>query len=210
MTAFQLGLSWHLLLHAFPAKRQGASCRQAAVKAATILPLVGLARSKQDPINRGHGAQYLYCTPPAGANIAQCWSEFQGRTCHPPKSQHCQLSDSCQRCTGHVIPARQECRGRRGLCMRQQGEVWRYDTAWKLLPYITAHRASASNPREDTTNMNLKKTAMPDREAGVGNTCVRHMASDLGKRRPRAHSSSYSRFPMPSVDLQCHIISGRL
>ena len=30
------------------------------LKAATILPLVGLARSKQDPINRGHGAQYLY------------------------------------------------------------------------------------------------------------------------------------------------------
>jgi hypothetical protein len=32
-------------------------CRQAAVKAAKILPLVGLARSTQDPINRGHGAQ---------------------------------------------------------------------------------------------------------------------------------------------------------
>jgi hypothetical protein len=30
-------------------------CRQAAVKAAKILTLVGLARSKQDPINRGHG-----------------------------------------------------------------------------------------------------------------------------------------------------------
>ena len=44
-------------------------CRQAAVKAAKILPLVGLARSKQDPINRGHGAQYLYRPPPAGANI---------------------------------------------------------------------------------------------------------------------------------------------
>ena len=26
------------------------------LKAATILPLVGLARSKPDPINRGHGA----------------------------------------------------------------------------------------------------------------------------------------------------------
>ncbi len=33
-------------------------CRQAAVKAAKILPLDGLARSKQDPINRVHGAQY--------------------------------------------------------------------------------------------------------------------------------------------------------
>ena len=37
------------------------------VKAAKCLPLVGLARSKQDPINRGHGAQYLYRPPPAGA-----------------------------------------------------------------------------------------------------------------------------------------------
>ncbi len=36
------------------------------LKAAIILPLVGLARSKQDLINRGHGAQYLYCPPPAG------------------------------------------------------------------------------------------------------------------------------------------------
>jgi hypothetical protein len=44
-------------------------CRQAAVKAAKILPLVGLARSKQDPINRGHGAQYLYRPPPAGASL---------------------------------------------------------------------------------------------------------------------------------------------
>jgi hypothetical protein len=35
--------------------------------AAKILPLVGLARSKQDPINRGHSAQYLYRPPPAGA-----------------------------------------------------------------------------------------------------------------------------------------------
>ena len=43
-------------------------CRQAAVKAAKILPLDGLARSKQDPINRGHGAQYLYRPPSAGAN----------------------------------------------------------------------------------------------------------------------------------------------
>ena len=40
------------------------------LKAATILPLVGLARSKQDPINRGHGAQYLYRPPPAGAIAA--------------------------------------------------------------------------------------------------------------------------------------------
>ena len=48
-------------------------CRQATVKAARIPPLVGLARSKQDPINRGHGAQYLYRPPPAGTTFR---SEF--------------------------------------------------------------------------------------------------------------------------------------
>ncbi len=31
------------------------------LKAATILPLDGPARSNHGPINRGHGAQYLYC-----------------------------------------------------------------------------------------------------------------------------------------------------
>ncbi len=37
--------------------------------AATKTTLVGLARSKQDPINRGHGAQYL-CRPlPSGAYV---------------------------------------------------------------------------------------------------------------------------------------------
>ena len=36
-------------------------------KASIFLPLVGLARSKQDPINRKHGAQHLYRPPPAGA-----------------------------------------------------------------------------------------------------------------------------------------------
>jgi len=56
-----------LLLHAFPAKRDKVRLQQAAIKAATILPLDGLAKSKQDPINRGHGAQYLYHPPPAGA-----------------------------------------------------------------------------------------------------------------------------------------------
>ena len=43
-------------------------CRQAAVKAEKNLPLVGLTRSKQDPINRGHGAQNSCRAPPAGAN----------------------------------------------------------------------------------------------------------------------------------------------
>ncbi len=39
-------------------------------KGCQISPLDGLARSKQDSINRGHGAQYLYRPPPAGAQIA--------------------------------------------------------------------------------------------------------------------------------------------
>ncbi len=62
----------HLLAHiisCIPAKKQGASADKLRVKAARILPLVGLARSKQDPINRGHCAQYLYCPAPTGANI---------------------------------------------------------------------------------------------------------------------------------------------
>ena len=44
----------------FPAKRQGASCRQAAVKGCHNPTLLGLARSKQDPINRGQSI----CTAP--------------------------------------------------------------------------------------------------------------------------------------------------
>ena len=47
-------------------KRQGAPADKLHIKAAKILPLVGLARSKQDPINRGHGAQSLFRHPPAG------------------------------------------------------------------------------------------------------------------------------------------------
>jgi hypothetical protein len=39
------------------------------VKAGKVLPLVGLARSKQDPVTCGCGAQYLYRPPPAGVKI---------------------------------------------------------------------------------------------------------------------------------------------
>ena len=57
-----------LLLHADSAKRGKVSpADKLQVKAANFLPLVGLARSKQDPIKCGHGAQYLYRPPPAGA-----------------------------------------------------------------------------------------------------------------------------------------------
>ena len=59
-----------LFLHAIPAKRgKGRPADKLQVKAAKFLPLVGLARSKHDPINRGHGAQYLYRPPPAEAFI---------------------------------------------------------------------------------------------------------------------------------------------
>ena len=38
------------------------------LKAAIILLLIALARSKQDPIDRGHVAQCLYRPPPAGTS----------------------------------------------------------------------------------------------------------------------------------------------
>ncbi len=43
------------------------------VTAATVLPLIGRARSKQDAINCGHGAQYLFRSRPAGAQMG-LWS----------------------------------------------------------------------------------------------------------------------------------------
>jgi hypothetical protein len=51
-----------LLLHAFPAKEARCVLQldKLQVKVAKFLPLIGLARSKQEPINREHGAQYLY------------------------------------------------------------------------------------------------------------------------------------------------------
>ncbi len=48
-------------------QRQVASADKLHVKAAKILPFVGLARSKQDPTIRRHGAQCMYRPPPAGA-----------------------------------------------------------------------------------------------------------------------------------------------
>ena len=53
------------------------------VEAAKFLPLVGRARYKQDPLQRGHGAQYLYHPPPAGAKAlhgsqrGRCIGEMQ-------------------------------------------------------------------------------------------------------------------------------------
>ena len=57
-----------LLLHNFPAKRgKVRPADKLQVNAAKFLPLVRLARSKQDPINHGHGAQFLHRPPPARA-----------------------------------------------------------------------------------------------------------------------------------------------
>ncbi len=47
------------------------------LKAATILPLDGLARSKQAPVKRGHGAQYLYRPPQAGAKPAPAAVQYE-------------------------------------------------------------------------------------------------------------------------------------
>ena len=78
-------------------------CRQAAVKAAKILPLVGLARSKQAPINRRHGAQYLYRPPPAKAKsliifiitIRYSCQKRQGASCRQAASKGCQMPTPC-------------------------------------------------------------------------------------------------------------------
>ncbi len=57
-----------IVITRFSCRRQGASADKLHVKAAKFLLLLGLARSKQDAINRGHGAQYVHRPPPAGAN----------------------------------------------------------------------------------------------------------------------------------------------
>ena len=70
MQVRSLHLSFLFIITRFSCRRQGASADKLHVKAAKFLPLVGLARSKQDLFNRGHGAQYLYRPPPAGALTA--------------------------------------------------------------------------------------------------------------------------------------------
>ena len=83
------------------------ACREAAVKAANILTLVGLAKSKQDPINRGHGAQYFYRPTPGGATqneISQV-TDFW-RVCMPPRSSHagagCRFLQTLAKMTAHA------------------------------------------------------------------------------------------------------------
>ncbi len=77
-----------LVVNAFPAKRQGAFCRQAQLKGATILPLDGLARSKQDLINR---RQHLYdALYPTGIFREQLW-----QTCFA----HCYQNAATFSCT---------------------------------------------------------------------------------------------------------------
>ena len=46
-------------------------CSICAGEDCQLLPFAELARSKQDPINCGQGAQYLYWPPPAGGLVAR-------------------------------------------------------------------------------------------------------------------------------------------
>jgi hypothetical protein len=81
--------------------------RQAAVKAAKILPHVGLARSEQDPINRGRGAQYLYPPPPAGA-------KRNGVNAHDVLCQaSCRWTLAC--------PQRMQIAPKQRMCTKRQG-----------------------------------------------------------------------------------------
>ncbi len=72
----QLSLSISLL-DAFLPKGKVRPADKLQGKAARILPLVGLARSKQDLINLEHGAQYLYRPPPSGPLNARDSCEAQ-------------------------------------------------------------------------------------------------------------------------------------
>ena len=59
-------------------RRRGAPADKLQVKAANILPLSGIAGSEQDPLTRGHSAQYLYRAPSAGARATQaCNPKYQ-------------------------------------------------------------------------------------------------------------------------------------
>ena len=57
----------NIVLLVFPAKKEVVYADKLQVKAALILHLLD-ARSKQDPIDRGHGARYLYRALPARAS----------------------------------------------------------------------------------------------------------------------------------------------
>ena len=64
-----------ILLHAFPARRgKMRPADKLQVKAAKFLPLVGLARSKQDPINQPWARCSVFISPPAsrGPNRNVC------------------------------------------------------------------------------------------------------------------------------------------
>ncbi len=51
------------------------------IEAAQILPLDGLARSKQDPINRGHSAHYLHRPPAIGGHSVNRTGLISGAGC---------------------------------------------------------------------------------------------------------------------------------
>ncbi len=62
------------------------------MKAATILTLVGLAKSEQDPINCGHSAQHFYRPPLAEAELMILSNDFEHACiCHAASSARGQL-----------------------------------------------------------------------------------------------------------------------
>ncbi len=71
----KLQIYYHCYYMLFLPKGKVRPADKLQMKAATILPLAGLARSKQDAMNRGHGAQYLYRPPPAKASWLQSIDE---------------------------------------------------------------------------------------------------------------------------------------
>ncbi len=91
----------------FLAKRQVASADNLQLKAAKIPPLDGLARSKGNPINRGHGAQNLYRHPPTGAMLVRkaivhaCSHKSRKMLLqckgHTDQERHCACMHACRR-----------------------------------------------------------------------------------------------------------------
>ncbi len=72
------------------------------LKAAKIL----LPRSKQDPTNRGHGAQYLYRPPPAGATTnTPSILGFLASKVKPMPGRHISWYSSCNTCCHSVTTA---------------------------------------------------------------------------------------------------------
>ncbi len=77
-----------IIITRFSCQREGACADKLHVKATKILPLDGRARSTQDPINRGHNAQYSYQPPPASEDSSKCYTV--------PATGQCACADELQ------------------------------------------------------------------------------------------------------------------